>query len=136
MGVDQGTYLAPSKMTVREWLVIWQKGYLSSVKPSTVYLYSKNIESYINPVIGSIKLETLTPPAIQAMYNGLYKPDNSRRPLSAKTIKNIHGVLHKALQQAVAVSYLRFNPANACTSPRVIHKERYVRWMKTRFQHF
>ena len=23
--VDQGTYLAPSKMTVREWLVIWQK---------------------------------------------------------------------------------------------------------------
>ena len=69
--VDQGTYLAPSKMTVREWLVIWQKDYLSSVKPSTVYLYGKNIESYINPVIGGIKLEALTPPAIQAMYNGL-----------------------------------------------------------------
>ena len=46
------------------------KNYLSSVKPSTVYLYGKNIESYINPVIGGIKLEALTPPAIQAMYNG------------------------------------------------------------------
>ena len=29
----------------------------------------------------------------------------------------------KALQQAVAVGYLRFNPADACKLPRVEHKE-------------
>ena len=43
--------------------------------------------------------------------------------MSPKTIKNIHGVLHKALQQAVAIGYLRFNPADACTLPRIIKKE-------------
>ena len=32
-------------------------------------------------------------------------------------------VLHKALQQAVAVGYLRFNPADACKLPRVERKE-------------
>ena len=32
-------------------------------------------------------------------------------------------MLHKALQQAVAVGYLRFNPADACKLPRVERKE-------------
>ena len=29
----------------------------------------------------------------------------------------------EALQQAVAIGYLRFNPADACKLPRVEHKE-------------
>ena len=37
-------------------------------------------------------------------------------------MKNIHGILHKALQQAVSIGYLRFNPADACTLPRVVRK--------------
>ena len=44
-------------------------------------------------------------------------------PLSPKTIKNIHGVLHKALQQAIAAGLIRFNPADACTLPRVERPE-------------
>ena len=32
--------------------------------------------------------------------------------MSAKTVRNIHGVLHKALQQAVKNKYIRFNPAD------------------------
>ena len=39
--------------------------------------------------------------------------------MSAKTIKNIHGVLHKALKQAVELGYLRYNPADACKLPRI-----------------
>jgi len=40
-----------------------------------------------------------------------------------KTIHLIHGILHKSLQQAVAIGYLRFNPTEACSLPRVEHKE-------------
>lgn len=50
-------------------------------------------------------------------------PQAGKSGLSPKTVKNIHGVLHKALQQAVAIGYLRFNPADACTLPRVERKE-------------
>lgn len=39
-------------------------------------------------------------------------------PLSPKTIKNVHGVLHRALKQAVLNGYIRFNPADACILPR------------------
>ena len=33
--INQGTYTAPSKMTVGQWLDIWQRDYLGAVKLST-----------------------------------------------------------------------------------------------------
>lgn len=43
--------------------------------------------------------------------------------LSPKTVKNIHGVLHSALQQAIANGYIRNNPTEACKLPKVIKAE-------------
>ena len=34
--LDDGTYIAPNKMTVAQWLDTWQADYLKGVKPSTV----------------------------------------------------------------------------------------------------
>ena len=122
--VDQGTYLAPCKLTVKEWLKIWTTEYLGDVKESTAYLYRKNVEQYIVTQLGAVKLEALTAPMIQALYNSLLKSRNEdTKPLSPKTIKNIHGVFHKALQQAVQVGYIRTNPTDACKPPRVVKKE-------------
>lgn len=39
--IDAGTYTAPSKMTVGDWLDIWQKEYLGGVKPFTAQGYEK-----------------------------------------------------------------------------------------------
>ena len=123
MAVDRGTYQAPSKLTVGEWLNIWQKDYLGDVKPSTAYLYGRNIDLYIIPHMGAVKLEALTAPMVQKLYNTLLSPETADvKPLSAKTVRNVHGVLHKALQQAVQVGYLRTNPADACKPPRAAKK--------------
>ena len=116
--VDQGTYKAPSKMTLGEWLDIWLKEYLGSVKPKTLESYQCQIENHIRPQLGSIKLDTLSTHAIQHFCNSL-----TDSGLSPKTVKIVHGVLHKALQQAVAISYLRFNPSDACILPRIERKE-------------
>lgn len=35
----------------------------------------------------------------------------------------MHGVLHRALQQAVKIGYLHINPADACELPRIERKE-------------
>ena len=48
--IDNGTYLAPTKMTVKEWLEIWVADYLEDVKSSTKYLYTRNIH---HPTFGS-----------------------------------------------------------------------------------
>lgn len=116
--IDKGTYQEPCRLALGEWLNIWTRDYLGAVKPRTEESYKCQIENHIRPVLGGTKLEALTTPAIQHFYNSLIK-----NGLSPKTVKIIHGVLHKALQQAVAIGYLKFNPADACTMPRVERKE-------------
>lgn len=121
--VDNGTYTAPSKMTVGQWLDIWTAEYLNHVRPRTVEAYQCQIKNHIRPALGAIRLEALNTHTIQSFYNGLGKPQGDKPGLSAKSVKNIHGILHKAIQQAVTVGYLKFNPADACTLPRVERKE-------------
>ena len=122
--IDKRTYLAPTKLTVKDWLDTWVKEYLEDIKPSTKYLYTRNVDMYIIPNLGSVKLDALTSPMVQALYNRLHKADKKDvKPLSAKTIRSLHGVLHKALQQAVLNGYIRVNPTDACKPPRVVKKE-------------
>lgn len=117
--LDAGTYIAPNKMTVGEWLDVWEKEYLGSVKPATVCAYKATIKNHLKPSLGAIKLDALTAHTIQGFYNSLSKEVG----LAPKTIKGVHGVLHKALQQAVLNEYIRANPTNACTLPRVEKRE-------------
>lgn len=65
-----------------------------------------------------MKKESLNAPTIQHFYNSL-----SKEGLAPKTVKIIHGVLHEALRQAVAVGYLRVNPSDSCTLPRIVRKQ-------------
>ena len=116
--IDAGTYTAPSKMTVGQWLDIWTAEYLHGVKPRTADNYQGIVRSRIKPGLGAVKLDALTPHTIQSYYNGLTKEG-----LAPKTVKNIHGILHKALQQAVANGYIRTNPADHCILPRPVRRE-------------
>ena len=59
VAINDGTYTVPSKMTVGQWLDIWQRDYLGSVKPLTVQTYDKNVRVHIKPALGAVKLEAL-----------------------------------------------------------------------------
>lgn len=124
VSIDAGTYTTPSKMTLGQWLDTWTAEYLGSVKPKTVESYNCQIRNHIKPALNTVKLEALTAPMIQSFYNRLYAPrESGGAGLSAKSVGIVHGVLHKALQQAVAVGYIRFNPADSCELPRIERKE-------------
>ena len=110
----------------RDKFLAWidAKDYLNNVKPRTREIYKASIRNHLKPALGAIRLEALDTPTIQAFYNGLSSPCKTRdHALSPKTIKDLHGILHKALSQAVAIGYLRFNPADACNIPKVVRKE-------------
>ena len=122
--INTGTYKEPTKLTVGEWLDMWTSTYLNNVKPRTIEIYKSDIRLYIKPALGAIRLEGLTTHTIQSFYNGLTEDrKGGKKALSAKTVKNIHGVLHHALKQAVANGLIRSNPADACTLPRIEKKE-------------
>lgn len=112
--LDEGAYMEPSKFTVGKWLDTWYAEYLGGVKVRTKEQYEMQIRVHIKPAIGAVKLSALTPVMIQKLYN-----DIQRKGLSPKTIKNLHGVLHKALAQAVRLGFLRSNPASASILPRI-----------------
>lgn len=118
---QRGEFIKPEKLLYKDWLAIWQENYLGSVKASTVTNYKYHIEQNIVPAIGGVKLQLLTAPMIQNLYNSKQKDG-----LSPKTIKNLHGVVHKSLEQAVKVGYLRNNVSDACELPRVVRKEMII----------
>ena len=118
--LDSGTYISPSKITVGEWLDKWSACYLGAVKPATVCAYKSTINTHLKPGLGAVRLDALDPHIIQNLYNELVNPVKHEKAISPKTVKNIHGILHKALQQAVANGYIRINPSDACVLPRIV----------------
>ena len=88
------------------------------MKPYTEDSYRSTCKVHIKPALGNIKLSSLTTIQIQRFYNQL-----QTKGLSPKTIKNINGVLHKALSQAVLIGELKYNPTEACQLPKVYKKE-------------
>lgn len=118
--LDDGTYMEPSKDTLSEWLDTWLETYVRySVKPYTMDAYQRNCNNYIKPALGNVKLAGLNAPQIQRFYNGLL----TEKKLSSKTVRNIHGVFHKALGQAVKLGMIRSNPTVLCDLPKVRRKE-------------
>ena len=113
--IDEGTYSDASKYTVSEWLETWLDTYVKpAVKDFTLDSYSNICRNHIIPSLGKLKLKELKTTQIQKFYNLLL----DRGTLSVKTIKNIHGVLHKALTQAYLVGEIKQNPADRCQLPK------------------
>jgi len=98
-----------SEMTVSEWLSIWMRDYRNSIKDSTKATYWSDIKLHILPYIGKIKLSSLTSEKVQRMYNKLVADG-----ISPKSVKNTHGILHKALDQAVKLKYIAGNVSDNC----------------------
>ncbi|MDL2232245.1 site-specific integrase [Ruminococcaceae bacterium OttesenSCG-928-L11] len=117
--INTGTYTDPTKMTVGQWLDEWLEDYPGDVKERTLNEYKGVVAHRIKPGIGNVKLADLNTQSIQRFYNTCLRGTKDKKAISAKTTRNLHGVLHKALEQAVDLGYIRINPATKCKLPRV-----------------
>ena len=106
-------------LLLSDWLETWHKTYLADIKGSTKANYRSIIDNHILPVLGSYPLSKLKAPVIQEFYNELLEG----KGLSPKYIKNIHGVLHSALDKAVEVEFTTKNYSSVCSIPKVIQPE-------------
>ena len=114
--LDTGTYLEPVKMTVGAWLDAWEREYLRDMSANTRKTYQNQIRLHIKPAFGAVQLETLSAPMVQQFYNCLAE---TKAP---KSIKLIHSILHKALAKAVSLGYIRTNPTEGSSRPKVTQK--------------
>jgi integrase len=119
VALDVGNYVEPSRLTLNAWLDIWLSEYNKDVKPRTLLEYKGQCNYRIKPALGAVKLTSLRPHDVQMFLNKQGAASKDMRALSPKSVHNLHGVLHKALQQAVLIGYINVNPANASKLPRV-----------------
>jgi integrase len=124
--VDQGTYVEPSKILVADYLRRWLDGI--RVEPTTLANYRRCDELYAIPTetpegqprpgIGRVPLQKLTAEHLDALYR--YLEREGRRgggPLKAKSVRHVHTMLRKALQDAVERGYLLRNVADLAHPP-------------------
>ena len=120
---------------------------LNDLLSEYVSLYGKNkwafstyqaniarIENYITPLIGSMKLQDITPLVIEKYYQQLLKyeavdPKFGTRKhtyVSPSTIRDIHKILRSAFEQAVKWKMVEMNPCIHATRPEYLPKKREI----------
>ena len=97
----------------------WMETYAATnVTLRTAHGYEGYIHRYIDPTIGKIALQSLTPSQVQKVY-----ADMLERGLSNTTVLHLHRVLREALGYVVKWGILARNVAYAASPPRSEQKQ-------------
>ncbi len=132
---NHNTFLAPTAKTVEELLKEYVEVYgLNSWAMSTYESRRSLIKNYINPIIGKMRLEDVTPRVIDQYYRNLLKVKmikrkNGKAPseyLTPHTIREIHKLLRSAFHQAVKWELMGRNPCENATLPKEEKKPREI----------
>ena len=122
---NRGAVVAPSRTTFGSYLLdVWLPARRSSIRPSTAAAYEGIIRNYVLPELGRARLQTVDGAALNRLYHRLLTEgrSESRRGLgpglSPKTVRNVHGVLTRAMRDAVRWGHLQRNPCDTADPPR------------------
>src|SRR5687768_16503911 len=107
--------------TLGEYLADWLQLQRSQLQPSTWESYRVYVERHLIPALGETPLEELRAADLSAFYSRMQQGGGCRngQPLALRTVQFCHGVLHKALADAVRVETLPRNVAMNATLPRI-----------------
>ncbi len=106
-------------ITLGDFAIYWLNHLKTDLKESTRYAYESAIITHICRVFESMKLSDITAEDVQLFIMSLYDGVDLEDPLSSKTIKNIHGVLHRIFQDAYDMKLIDENPAKHTKLPKV-----------------
>jgi integrase len=146
--IEAGSYIAPEKLTVRQWLedewlpsrkpnAAAARGHRGTVGLSTWEQYRTYVRAYVVPHLGHVSLQKLTPADLDRLFDrleaqgkrrgrcataGVTCRDHDCSPslhdgIAPKTLTNLHGLLHKALADAVKREKVDRNVADLVEAP-------------------
>ena len=127
LDADAGRLRYAARRTVGELAQEWLDAVGPNRKASTFSNWDRLMRAYVVPRIGHVRLDRLSPAHIQRLYSELRRSGaHGGKPLSGTQVRNIHGVLHNALNYAVRVGYISHNPSDAIDKPRNDTEERPI----------
>jgi site-specific recombinase XerC len=86
--------LNPTRLTTGDFLVLWLR-VVRDIRPTTRHGYAAAIRYHLVPTIGDVRLASLTPTHVEQALAALAPR------MSAKSLRNVHVVLRRALVYAV-----------------------------------
>jgi len=119
---DQKQGIAPTdgRLTVSAFLTRWLEDKVKpSVAPSTYRSYQDTVMLYINPAVGRIRLDKLSPADVQRMI----ARSLATKGVGTTTARYHWRVLRTALNQAVRWNVVPRNVAALASPPRTTHHE-------------
>jgi integrase len=125
--VEEHSYVVPTRITVREYLLKeWLPSIKGTIRPTTYASYTMHVEGHIVPTLGSLQLSRLSAQGINAFYAKLLESGRlqGKGSLSPATVRRVHATLHRALKDAVRWQRLSVNPIDAADPPRGQSKQR------------
>ncbi len=122
-----GDYRPPERITLGEYLERWLPTQRQPLAPSTFSSYQANIRLHVLPYIGSIPLQRLIREDLDGLYATLLADGRHNKgggPLSAKTVRLVHAVIHKALADATRKGSVTRNVAGLADPPKLTTRAR------------
>ncbi|MDL2248745.1 tyrosine-type recombinase/integrase [Tyzzerella sp. OttesenSCG-928-J15] len=110
----------PTKLTLKDWLEYW----LNDIKgircgETTLYGYKNIINKHINPTIGNVQLQAVTPSVINS-----YIRQMKTKGLTDNTIRKHYALLKDALKHAVNEDKILKNPLDKVEPLKEVKNER------------
>jgi integrase len=116
---DGGLVFDAGSLTVGEYLERWLKDSVKgTVRQSTYEVYEYVTYPHIVPALGRVRLKSLNPAHVRRFYRDRLDAD-----LSSATVRKMHGVLQKALDQAVSDGLIPRNVVKGIKLPQTKKKE-------------
>ena len=113
--VAAGLHVDPKTVTVGTYLVeTWIPSLPLSVRPTTADTYTRLVRSHVLPHLGCVRLQRLDRAQVRVWVDKL-----AESGLSPKSVRNVHGVLSKALADAIELRLIVQNPASRARLPKV-----------------
>ncbi len=112
-------------LNLSQHLSKWLNDNGSNFSLKTLQGYKSIIYRHINPALGAIPLNKLTPEDIQRYYTSKVKHGriDGKGALSSTSVSHHHTLLHRALQSAVRAHLIPYNPSDVEDKPRPQHTE-------------
>lgn len=133
--MTSNSFIPPQKLTVRDFLKDFVKIYgTTHWALSTFQSNVALIHNYIDPTLGDVLVQDVTPKFVDDYYLRLKKVKSvisrNRRPkseyISPATIASIHKLLRCAFEQAVKWEIIFRNPFPKANKPKVEYKKREI----------
>src|SRR5579875_474333 len=116
---DQGMLITTEEQSLQTFLTTWlQDTARPRLRERTYLRYRELIERHILPTLGKVTLQKLSPQQLQKLYNS-----KLQEGYAPQTVKHIHRVLHKALNDALRWNLVARNVCDAVDTPRVPRHE-------------